>query len=78
MTFTIYWDNTVVSREQMQAIINDAGRFVGIGDGRNIGFGRFRVPEFEVVEGQDRALVGSSPKSVRKSASKRAKAASAH
>jgi CRISPR/Cas system endoribonuclease Cas6 (RAMP superfamily) len=40
-TFTIMWDKTVVAREEMKAAIRDAGMFVGIGDGRSIGFGRF-------------------------------------
>jgi len=40
-TFTIQWDKTVVSRSEMLAAMRDAGAFVGIGDGRSIGFGRF-------------------------------------
>lgn len=34
----------------MQASLIDAGRFCGIGDGRNIGFGRFIVEEFDIIE----------------------------
>lgn len=49
-TFTIMWDKTIVSRNEMQACVIDAGRFSGIGDGRNIGFGRFTVEEFNVME----------------------------
>jgi hypothetical protein len=48
MTFKVEWDKTVVSRQEMQAVILDAGRLVGIGDGRAVGFGRFTVEEFEV------------------------------
>lgn len=47
--FRISWDKTVVSREQMQAIATDAGRLVGIGDGRTIGHGRFTVVAFEII-----------------------------
>lgn len=47
-TFHIVWDETVVSRSQMEAIIIDAGTLVGLGDGRGIGFGRFILLEFEV------------------------------
>jgi len=49
-TFTLLWDCTIVSREQMQAVAIDAGRLVGLGDGRSIGFGRFEVVEFEMSE----------------------------
>lgn len=47
-TFSLMWDKTVVSRGEMEAVAGDAGRFVGIGDGRSIGFGRFIVESFEV------------------------------
>jgi len=42
-SFTILWDKTIVSRTEMEAVITDAGRLVGLGDGRSIGFGRFMV-----------------------------------
>jgi hypothetical protein len=40
-TFTIQWDVTIVSRQELLAVLLDAGRFVGLGDGRAVGFGRF-------------------------------------
>lgn len=46
--FTIMWDKTIISRDQMEAILIDAGRLVGIGNGRAIGMGRFEVEGFEV------------------------------
>ena len=46
--FTILWDPTIVARGVMESVTIDAGRLVGIGDGRNIGFGRFDVESFEV------------------------------
>ena len=46
-SFKLLWDKTVVSRELMQSICLDAGRLVGLGDGRRIGFGRFDVQCFE-------------------------------
>jgi hypothetical protein len=49
-TFEIMWDKTIVSRGEMEASIIDAGKFSGIGDGRNIGFGRFVVENFEITE----------------------------
>lgn len=49
-SFTLQWDATVVSRHEMEAVAIDAGRLVGLGDGRNIGMGRFTVESFDVQE----------------------------
>lgn len=46
--FRIAWDVTMVSRGEMEAVVRDAGMFAGVGDGRNIGFGRFTVTRFEI------------------------------
>lgn len=51
MTFHLLWDKTVVSRAEMEAVTLDAGRLAGIGDGRNIGFGRFALESFSVADG---------------------------
>ncbi|WP_051271203.1 hypothetical protein [Shimazuella kribbensis] len=48
VSFTIMWDATVVSPQQMQAVVNEAGTLVGLADGRSIGFGRFEIVEFEM------------------------------
>jgi hypothetical protein len=45
--FTIMWDKTIVSRDQMRAVLIDAGTLVGLADGRSIGFGRFEVKAFQ-------------------------------
>ena len=45
----LVWDKTIVSRSEMEAICLDAGRLVGLGDGRSIGFGRFQVLNFALV-----------------------------
>jgi hypothetical protein len=45
--FTLMFDCTVVATEFIETIIHDAGKLVGIGNGRNIGMGRFDVTEFE-------------------------------
>lgn len=45
--FTMMFDKTVVSRNEMEAILIDAGRLVGVGNGRSIGMGRFTVEKFE-------------------------------
>jgi hypothetical protein len=49
-TFHIAWDKTLLNREQMEAITRDAGKLVGLGDGRSISFGRFEVLTFDVLE----------------------------
>lgn len=48
--FNISWDKTIVSRDQIHAVIIDAGMYCGLGDGRSIGFGRFIVDKFEVQD----------------------------
>lgn len=47
--FTILFDKTIVSRGEMESVLNDAGKLCGIGNGRAIGMGRFSVESFEVV-----------------------------
>jgi len=47
--FTLLWDKTIVPREQMKAVLNDAGTLVGLADGRSMGFGRFKVNSFVEV-----------------------------
>lgn len=54
-SFTIAWDKTVVSRGEMESVVHDAGKLVGLGDGRNIGFGRFLVESFEVLDAKNSA-----------------------
>ncbi len=49
-TFTITWEDTLISETEMRAVIRDAGRFTGLGDGRSIGFGRFEVRSMEIDE----------------------------
>jgi hypothetical protein len=48
--FGLRWDKTIVSRAEMEAVVNDGGMFSGLGDGRKIGFGRFSVSKFEVAD----------------------------
>jgi hypothetical protein len=46
MNATLSWDDRAVSKEDMKACIENAGLFEGIGDGRKIGFGRFKLLSF--------------------------------
>ena len=46
--FNILWDKTVISTELMHSIIIDAGRLVGLANGRAIGMGRFEIESFEI------------------------------
>lgn len=55
LTFTIQWDKTIVSRGEMEAAIIDAGKLAGIGDGRNIGNGRFELEAFQILDGDAKA-----------------------
>lgn len=48
--FHLQWDATIVSRNEMNAVAIDAGRFCGLADGRSIGYGRFEVTAFAVSE----------------------------
>lgn len=48
--FGILWDKTIVSRGEMEAVINDAGKLVGIGNGRSVGMGRFEIVSLTVSE----------------------------
>jgi hypothetical protein len=52
-TFTVVWDKTIVARDQMKAVLNDAGVLVGLADGRAVGYGRFTVESFEVQDAQE-------------------------
>jgi hypothetical protein len=46
-TFRLTWESSLVNRDTMHAVCNDAGLLAGIGDGRKMGFGRFEVLSFE-------------------------------
>ncbi len=47
-SFRISWDVTVINQGQMKAILYDSGQLCGLGDGRQIGFGRFEIVAFEI------------------------------
>lgn len=49
-TFCIAWDNSLIGQFEMESIVKDAGQFAGLGDGRTIGFGRFEVASFQLLE----------------------------
>lgn len=46
--FHLCWDKTIVSRGELEAVTIDAGKLVGLGDGRSIGYGRFEVNKFVI------------------------------
>ena len=52
-SFTLCWDKTVISREQMKAVLRDSGTLGGLGDGIRIGCGRFEVKEFSELTEQN-------------------------
>ena len=47
--FEVSFDKTVVSRSELEAVTRDAGKFVGLGNGRALGYGRFDVEHFEIM-----------------------------
>jgi hypothetical protein len=53
--FTLLWDKTIVSRDQMRAVLNDTGTLVGLADGRSVGYGRFDVLSFELLNAETAA-----------------------
>lgn len=46
----------------MQAAMDSAGPFVGLGDGHSIGFGRFTVEKFEIEEASEELKKGKKRK----------------
>jgi hypothetical protein len=48
--FCLVWDKTVVSREVMETLSIEAGKFVGLGDGRRLGFGRFKLLSIQYTD----------------------------
>jgi hypothetical protein len=59
-SFTIAFDKTIVSREQMRGVLTDCGNLTGIADGRSIGTGRFEVLSFEELDrAEDAPAAGS-------------------
>lgn len=53
LKFSIKWEATVVSKEIMESVCNDAGLLVGLGDNRTNGFGRFQVLKFNIKRADD-------------------------
>lgn len=58
--FQIAWESTLISREQMISICNDAGLFAGVGDGRKLGYGRYEICSFIIEEEIENAQSKSS------------------
>lgn len=50
LSATISWDDAQVSFEQMKQAVYNAGLYEGVGDGRKIGFGRFKIDSFKLLE----------------------------
>ncbi len=48
--FTLIFDSTIVDEVSIKAVAIDAGRLIGLGDGRSIGYGRFEVDSFDLVK----------------------------
>ena len=48
-TTVISWDDGAVSSETIRQCIDNGGTYEGVGDGRRIGFGRYKCTSFEMV-----------------------------
>jgi hypothetical protein len=48
--FNILWDKTLVARNQMESVLNDAGVLVGLADGRAVGYGRFEIVSIDIED----------------------------
>jgi hypothetical protein len=48
--FEINFDEEIISANDIQKLLERGGRFIGIGDGRKIGYGRFKIEKFEIEE----------------------------
>lgn len=49
-SFDLVWDKTIVSRSEIEAVVIDSGKLVGLADGRSIGMGRFAVEAFTIAD----------------------------
>lgn len=48
-TIQAEWDDTVISRDSIKQVIEAAGKFVGLSDGRTRGFGRFLCDDIKIL-----------------------------
>ncbi|MEK3992770.1 MULTISPECIES: hypothetical protein [Robertmurraya] len=51
--FLVSWDGSLINPDLIHSVCIEAGNFAGLGDGRKIGFGRFEVMSFSVLDYQD-------------------------
>jgi len=49
-SFMFEFDESLISQSQMKKIVADTGKLQGIADGRTLGYGRFEVLEFEIMD----------------------------
>lgn len=49
-SFHITWDDYLCSKEQIKMCAENAGAFQGVGDGRKIGFGRYKILSYEIIK----------------------------
>lgn len=49
-SFTVTWDDRILSKDQIKLCIENAGLLQGVGSGRKLGFGRFKVVDFRLIK----------------------------
>lgn len=50
LSFNVIWDKTEVQRAELEKVVQDAGQKCGLGDGRAIGNGRFKMLHIEFAD----------------------------
>lgn len=50
LNFHLIIDDEILSMAQVKKVIQDTGKLQGIADGRTLGYGRFELDEFEIMD----------------------------
>lgn len=50
LEFSLEYDESLLSLSQIKKVIEDTGKLQGIADGRSLGYGRYEVEEFTVLD----------------------------
>ena len=50
LTYQLIWDESIISKQVLKGIIEDGGILQGLMDGRQIGFGRYELIDFTIID----------------------------
>ena len=51
--YSFYFDDKILSQSQIRKVIEDAGKMVGVGSARTLGYGRFSVEDCQISDYED-------------------------